>query len=303
MVNWLLLKHPKKLIKFQLNVIENSTVVPAQFSLFKKRVKEVQTLTGLRQGDRTTKLRDIVSRVMVDVKALAPLDPADPSTHATRDEQVQILQRAMKELYLIAPKALSKVDEDEAIQKDAQAFMLSTKTSVILPKDGEFLVHDMLDPTKAALQSPKFPVLETCRQVRKYLQTMGAAQYPDLWIRYCGMHTRTPEKLSWSCPRPGDEIKGHYLEFVDIARVLGDYIVVLKHQAAKDTPQPIDIARMGDPCCAKGCKHLQEHMQHIWPNHKIVGAVTIQEGSDVLTETFDAGLFDPRSNNLRVYLQ
>lgn len=44
-------------------------------------------------------------------------------------------------------------------------------------------------------------------------------------------------------------------------------------------------------------------MQVIWPNNKVIGAIKIKDGSDVSTETFDTGLFEPRSNNLCVYLE
>lgn len=64
-----------------------------------------------------------------------------------------------------------------------------------------------------------------------------------------------------------------------------------------------DLAPLGSPCCSSKCGNLQAHLQTIWPKHLVIQALKIQDGADVLSETFDDNLFDPRTNSLYVYLE
>ena len=84
----------------------------------------------------------------------------------------------------------------------------------------------------------KFLVLPTCRDVRKYLVCQQLATHPELWFRHQDQHTLTRDKRSWSYASLDDEVRGKSLEYINIEKISGEYIVVLRHQDQQDVPQP-----------------------------------------------------------------
>jgi hypothetical protein len=59
-----------------------------------------------------------------------------------------------------------------------------------------------------------------------------------------------------------------------------------------------DIKCLGRPHCNVGCANLKAHLTKFWPAIQATHTVTIRDGDDVLTKSFDDGLFSPPTNDL-----
>ncbi|KIM30289.1 hypothetical protein M408DRAFT_328324 [Serendipita vermifera MAFF 305830] len=282
----------------KLLVIEAFYVPRTLFDLFKTTVYE------LINREKPSEILALVSEVTKAIKMEGVVVMNDPSTHSRRDRQIEILQGALRQLALY-PSSRTTVEEiATAIRQDSTSFQRDVALVSAPQVTNSITVYDMMDPDAGPL-TLRIPCLSKCRQVKRYLQCKRIAASPDLWARHHGKQQLTPNGLWWEWLPLSESTEGKHLEFVDRAKSVctGDYIVVLKYVGQKEVPEPIAIAPLGSPCCGEKCGNLRAHLERIWPNHMVTQAFKIEDGTDVLTETFDDSLFDPRTNDLCVHVE
>ncbi|KIM33180.1 hypothetical protein M408DRAFT_325985 [Serendipita vermifera MAFF 305830] len=280
----------------KLNQISTYMPYTAQFQLLKR--------ISLELADRKTTdtIRSIISQAYADIEMQGHIVIRDPSTHIRRLEQVKVLQWGLMELDKLKPGIYKPTEGDATIQQDAHDFQMAVDQAIpVNQTTDEVIIYDMLDPMCPGRQPPKVLGLSKCKEICGYLKAEGIANQPELWSRHQNLHALTPEGRSWTFVKREEDIRGKFVEFINLARRFTSYIVVLLHQDQRDIARPIEIPFPGDPCCSRACRRLGQHFQELLQPRRIQRAVTINEKQDVYDSIFDTGLFDVRSNDLCIY--
>lgn len=285
----------------KLLMIERHLATRALFDLFKDVVQH--RLSGMKRKLVEPVLQDVNQKIA----ALGKVHITDVATHPIMKEQAKALKGGLSRLDSLRPGTYTAAEVEDAIKKDDDYLKKYYDMHSKSAPSGSIEIYDMARPTEDPIKLPFFP---KCRQVRRYLQSKQLAHRPELWARYedSTQDKKTGNVYMWQWLPQDADIQGRHLEFVSRQNgvSVGDYIVVskvIKGQNSEEVPEPLDLAPLGEVCCSSKCRNLEAHLRTVWPTYHVTHALTIPQGYDVLSETFDNNLFDPRTNSLYVHLE